>query len=422
MNTVQHRRVVVTGIGLVTGLGVGTERTWQALLGGRSAVREVCSAEATALTSRLAARIEDFRPTDFATKRVLRSMVYNDQLALAATCLAHADAGIDRPTGDGGRDGLFVGSAKEISDPNHLLDATIAGRSPDGGVDIRRFGEVARTSAYPLFYVEGLQAASLFYISQAFGLRGTNTYYDGTAEAGAQAVGSGCRAIRHGLADRVIVGGACDAASWWTMSKLDSLGLLSPSNELGDRACRPFGQGRDGTVLGDGAAFLVLEERSAALERGARGYAELVGYGSTQDLPDGKLGEGVARAVRIALRQAGTAPEESPLVLAHGCGTQDGDLTEARGLRAALPRRPMVTAVSPAAGHLVAAAGALNVAVAALALHHRVAPPVANPADQDPRCGLDLVRDRPAPLRTDTAIAVARGLFGQTVTVALRSV
>lgn len=420
------KRVAITGIGLLTALGVGVEPTWEALLAGRSAVGSLDAYDPSSLRTRIGAEIRDFKPQEFvANRRTLRMMTRGDQFALVGATLAARDGGYDFTAGDGERAGLFVGGNKDISDPKHVLEATLAARGDDGTVDVRAFGESAFSTAYPLFYVEGLQAASLFYISQAFNLKGANTYFAGTAESGATAIGAGFRALRRGEADVVLAGGFDDAVSWWAMSQFDTLGVLTGRNDLGAGACRPYDRDRDGTVLGEGAAFVLLEDFEAASARGARIYAELTGYGSAFDayrtLTPHPEGRGLVRAMGAALREAETAPGEVGYIAAHGCGTRLGDPSEARAIHTVFGAGDGLAAssVKPAAGHLVAAAGALNVAVAALALHHGALPPTLNLEHPDPACDLDWVPGAARAARPDHAVAVARGLAGQDVALAL---
>ena len=195
------RRVAVTGIGLVSALGVGTEETWNGLVEGRSGIGPIESYDASSLQTRLAAEVSDFEPEQFANRKTLRSMTRNDQLALAGATLAIQDSGFEFGE-DGSRNALFVGSNKEISNPMHILEGSLVARNDDGTVDLKRLGANASSAFYPLFYVEGLQAASLFYVSQTFGLMGANTYFAGTAEAGAAAIGRGFRSVRRGEVER----------------------------------------------------------------------------------------------------------------------------------------------------------------------------------------------------------------------------
>jgi 3-oxoacyl-[acyl-carrier-protein] synthase II len=424
------RRVAITGVGLITPLGLGAQATWQALLEGRSAVGPVRAFDASSLRTRIAAEIPDFDPKPYvANRRVLRMMTRNDQLAIGGAALAVKDAGLTVTGEAAERAGLFVGGNKETSKPESLLEGVLVARAPDGSSDVKRLGESARSSFPPLFFVEGLQAASLFYISEAHGLKGANTYFAGTAEAGAVAVGRAFRAIRRGEADVAIAGGFDDAASWWTISKYDGMGFMSQSNELGARACRPFDRDRTGTVLGDGAALLVLEELETARARGARVVAEVTGFGSGYDchgvMTPHPEGRGLVRAMQTALDDARTSPGKVAHVAAHGSGTRLGDRSEVRAIRTVFGRdaeRLVGTSVKPGTGHLMAAAGALNVAVAALALQHQVVPPTLNVETVDRDCALGWVREKPREAQMDEALALARGLSGQNVALALRAV
>jgi 3-oxoacyl-[acyl-carrier-protein] synthase II len=422
-------RVAVTGIGLVTALGVGKEPTWQGLVEGRSGVGRVESYDVSSLRSQLGGEVRDFQPEDIVpNKRVLRKLTRGDQFALVGSILAVEDAGIEFTEELSPRAGLFLGSNKEVSDLMHLLEPTLAARNPDGTVDMGRFGESAHVKAYPLFYVEGLQAASLFYISDNFKLQGVNTYFAGTAEAGLTAIGRGYRAIKRGEADLVIAGGYDDALSWWNMTKLDTFdGYLSTRNDLGAGACRPFDRDRDGTVLGEGASFLVLETLEAAQKRGADIYAEIVGFGSGADAydpPPHPEGRGLAVALANTLREAQIDAGAFDYIAAHGTGTKLGDESEAAALRGTFgDSMPVASSVKPATGHLVAAAGALNAAVAALAVRHGVAPPTLNLEHPDPGFDhADWIPRESRELAVDHALALARGFVGQNVVLALKAV
>jgi 3-oxoacyl-[acyl-carrier-protein] synthase II len=423
------RRVVITGIGLLTPLGVGMEAAWQALLEGRSAVAPLRGFDPSVLHSQLGAEIADFTPEEYvANRRILRNMTRTDQLALVGATLAVRDAGVDFAAHAMERAGLFIGSNKEVCDLMRLQDAMLESRGADGVVDIRKLGECAG-SIYPLFYVEGLQAAALFFISQAFGLKGANTYFAGIADAGAIAIGSAYRTVRRGEADVAIAGGYDDAVSWWHMTKFDGLGMLTPRNDLGASACRPYDRDRSGTVMGEGAAFVVLEAYEAAARRGARIYAELTGFGIGNDayklITPHPEGRGLAHAMRAALREAGAPAEAIQYVASHGSGTRLGDRSEARALRGVFgPAADGLAAssVKPATGHLAGAAGALNVAVAALAVHGQAVPPTLNLEHPDPRCLLDWVPLEGREMKVEQALAVARGFEGQNVALALRAV
>ncbi|MFY9578624.1 MAG: beta-ketoacyl-[acyl-carrier-protein] synthase family protein [Gaiellaceae bacterium] len=423
------KRVVVTGIGLATPLGVGTEETWRGLIEGRTGITPITSYDASSLRTQQAAEMADFDPEQFAARKTLRSMTRNDQLALAGASLAMKDAGLDfSQDGAGDRAALFVGSNKEISNPMNILEGSLFARNEDGSVDIRRLGESASSAFHPLFYVEGLQAASIFYISQAHSLKGANTYFAGTAESGLMAIGRAYRSVRRGEAEVALAGGYDDASSWWNMTKFDTLGLLTQRNDLGAAACRPYDAERTGTLLGEGAAFLVFEPHDRATARGARIYAEIVGFGSAYDAhrlitPDPE-GRGLARAIERAL-QEGEAPADGiDYIAAHGSGTRQGDATEARAVKSVFGGNGKVVAssVKPATGHLIGGAGALNAAVAALAIQHGTVPPTLNLEHPDPACdGIDWVPREAREVAVRQALALARGFEGQNVAVLMRA-
>jgi 3-oxoacyl-[acyl-carrier-protein] synthase II len=340
------------------------------------------------------------------------------------------DSGVELIEDDpDGRAALFTAGGKEISKPEHFEEVAVAVRGQDGLVDMRKFGEAAPSSVHPLFFIEGIQGASLFYISEAYALRGPNTYLSGTAESGMTAIARGFGAIRRGDADVALAGGADAPVCWWNMAKIDSVGLTTRSNELGAGACRPYDSERDGTVMGEGGAFVVLEEMDAAKSRGARIYAELSGSGSATDvehlLTPEREGHALAHAIGAALRAGGEQAGEIDYVASHGSGTRRGDASEARALHTVFgdTGRPLVSSVKPATGHLGAGAGALNLAVAALAVHRQQAPPTLNLNNPDPACdGIESIvgEARQAPIRK--AIALARGLEGQNVALAVRAV
>ncbi len=424
--------VAITGIGLLTPLGVGTQETWQALTEGRSAVAPMQTYDASSLRTQLGAEITELDAKQFVNRRSLRTMTRYDMLAAVAAAMAVKDSGWELgEEGDPeGRAALFTASGKEISKPEHFEEIAVTVRDAEGHVDMRQFGTVASSSVHPLFFIEGLQGASLFYISEAYGLKGPNTYFAGTAEAGLTAIARAAAAIRRGEADAAVAGGADAPVCWWNMAKIDSLGLTTRSNELGTAACRPFDGARDGTIMGEGGVFVVLEEVGAARRRNARIYAEVSGSGASADVdhlltPDPE-GRALAHAIGSALRMAGTSPKDVDYVAAHASGTRLGDASEIEALGTVFSGQdvtPLVSSVKPATGHLGAGAGALNLAVAALAVHHGQVPPTLNLENPAPGTAmLDLVSGETREGPIAQAIAVARGLEGQNVAVAVRGV
>jgi 3-oxoacyl-[acyl-carrier-protein] synthase II len=206
------RRVVITGIGLLTALGVGTESTWQGLIEGRSAVGPIRAFDASTLRTQLGAEMIDFDPQAFIpNRRTLRMMSRNDRLAMSGTVLAVQDSGLDMAQFDGPRIGVFTGCNKEVADPMYIRESALAAVRADGTIDQHLFGAAAQSAFYPLFYVEGLQAASLFYISQMYGAKGANAFFAGAADSGAAAIGRAYRAVRRGESDVAIAGGFDDS-------------------------------------------------------------------------------------------------------------------------------------------------------------------------------------------------------------------
>ena len=422
------RRVAITGIGLCTPLGNDTESTWSALVEGRSAVGPIRSFDATSLQTRIGAEVEGLEPRDYvANRRSLRTMTRHDIYAMVAAKGAIEDSGLDLGDDPEGRNALFTAGDKQVSDPDYFAESSVAARHADGKADIRQFGELAYSSVHPLFYLEGIQGASLFYISEQWGLRGPNTYFSGTAEAGLLAIARGYRAVRRGEAEVAVCGASDSPIFWWHMAAWDSFGVLTTRNELGSAACAPYEVERDGTVMGEGGAFLLLEELDAARARGASIYAEVVGAGAAFDTgqlsaPDGS-GRAVAAAAERAIAAGAIAGSDVDYVAAHGDGTRAGDANEAAGLRQAFGSDGLLaSSVKPATGNLVGAAGALDAAVAALALSRRTAPPTLNLEQVDPDCeGIDWIAKEARETRIEVALALARGLEGQNVALALRA-
>jgi len=422
------RRVAVTGVGLCTPLGNDTESTWSALLEGRSAVGPIAGYDAGSLKTTIGAEVQGLEASDYvANRRSLRTMTRHDVYAMVAAKGAIEGSGLDLGEDPEGRNALFTAGDKQVSDPDYFAESSVAARDADGKADIRRFGELAFSSVHPLFYLEGIQGASLFYVSEQWGLRGANTYFSGTAEAGLLAVARGFRAVRRGEADVALCGASDSPIFWWHMAAWDSFGVLTTRNALGAAACAPYDLDRDGTVMGEGGAFLLLEDLEAAQARGATIYAEVIGAGAAFDSgylssPD-PSGRAVAAAAERALRAGGVESGAVDYVASHGDGTKEGDASEASGLRTAFGDRGLpASSVKPATGNLVGAAGALNAAVAALALARQTLPPTLNLESVDPDCtGIDWIAKEAREARVEIALALARGLEGQSVALALRS-
>ncbi|MEP7104893.1 MAG: beta-ketoacyl synthase N-terminal-like domain-containing protein [Chloroflexota bacterium] len=389
-------RVVVTGLGLVTALGSGAPLVWNRLLEGASGVGSLRGFDTSGLRSRIGAQVPPLELPPPGSARWLERMREPDRQGFVAGLQALGDAALDPRFTDGDRAGLWIACSPELA----LAEAR---------------AEMASEVRLPASRC----------LAEASGVTGPGGCFVGGAEAGAAAVAAAYRALGRGEVEVALAGGFDDPLAPYAMAKWDALGVLSESNDLGPLACRPFDRGRDGSVLGQGAAFLLLEERERARGRGARIYAEMIGVSCTYDgfgviTPDPE-GMRLSSAVEGA-RRLGPAGPAAVLAVCHGSGTRLGDLTEARALRRVFGAHQdalTATSVKPATGHLLAAAGPLNVAVLALTLHHGVVPPTLNLRDPDPACELPVPREAMVWAGT-LGIAIARGFGGENVVLALR--
>jgi 3-oxoacyl-[acyl-carrier-protein] synthase II len=411
-------RVAITGIGLVTPLGVGTDESWRALVEGRTAVGPIQSYDASSLETRLGAEVPEFKPRDYVeNRRSLRTMTRHDILSMVAAKLAVEDSGCNLEDDTEGRNALFTAGNKQVSDPDYFSEASVEARDENGQADIRRFGKLAYGSVHPLFFIEGIQGASLFYVSEAYNVRGPNTYFSGTAEAGSNAIARGFNAVRRGEADVALCGASDSPIFWWHMAAWDTLGVTTRRNDLGAAAIAPYDRDRDGTVMGEGGAYFVLEGLEAAQGRGAKVYAEIVGTGAASDT--GKLltpdpsGRAVAKAVERALARAGASPSDVGYVAAHGTGTEHGDRSEAAGLRQVIGENgTAASTVKAATGHLIGAAGAVEAIFSILAMRDQVAPPTLNLDNPSEGCDIDLAPKQAKPRKIRAALSNSFGFGG----------
>ncbi|BCS33836.1 3-oxoacyl-[acyl-carrier-protein] synthase 2 [Luteitalea sp. TBR-22] len=399
------RRVVVTGIGLVSPLGVGTEATWQAALQGRAGVAPITLFDASAHSTRFAAEVKGFDPLQWIERKELKKCARFIQFAIAAAHMAVDQSGlvIDEATRD--RVGVSIGSGIggfEVIEREHR---TLLERGPD------------RVS--PFFILSAIVNLAAGQVSMRFGARGPNTAVATACTTGAHAVGDAYRLIQHGQADAMICGGAEAAISPLGIAGFAAMRALSQRNDDPARASRPWDADRDGFVVGEGAGVLVLEEAEAAARRGATVLAELVGYGMSGDAhhvtappPDGN---GVARAMRAALDDAGLRPEAIGYVNAHATSTPLGDRAEAMAIAGVFGGHAASLAVSSTksmTGHLLGGAGALEAGLTVLALRDQVAPPTINLDRCDLEVPLDLVPHVAQPRPMTCAITNSFGFGG----------
>ena len=406
------QRIVITGIGPVTPIGIGVDAFWDSLREGRSGVRRVPELVEAGLKVQIAADIPEFDPTDFMDAKAARRMARFSQLGVAAARLAVTDAGLDLEQHDPERIATVVntggGGVTTIADQADVLKS----RGP------------GRVSALFVPMMAGNMASCQ--VSIELGLRGPTITSLAACASSIYAFIDGRQLLLGGEADLALAGGAESNVSPLGIAGLANMHALSRRNDEPTRASRPFDRDRDGFVFGEGAVVCILETLEQAQSRGARIYAEVLGGGRTADAfhitaPDPQ-GEGAARAMRAALRNSQLEPEAIDYICAHGTGTALNDAIETRAIHDVFgdhARRLAVSSPKSMTGHLMGAAGALSAAAAALALYHGVLPPTINHEHGDPDCDLDYVpqRSRPAGLRA--ALVNGFGFGGQNGVVAL---
>ena len=379
------RRVVITGVGLITPLGNNTQETWQGLLDGRSGVGPITRFDASQFPTRIAAEVKGFDPAAFVEKKEIKKMDTFIHYALAASEHAMRDAGLT-PWGSAGgnRVGVIIGSGIGGFATIEAEHQVLLKEGPK------------RISAF--FIPSSIVNLAAGRVSMRFGARGPNSAPCTACSAGSHAVGDSFKIIERGDADVMIAGGSEAAITPLAVGGFDALRALSTRNDEPSRASRPFDRDRDGFVLGEGAGILILEELECARRRGARIYAEIVGYSMSGDAyhitAPSPEGDGAARALRLALKDAGIAPDQVDYINAHGTSTPPNDKTETAAIRAVFGAHAYQLAVSSTKsmiGHLLGAAGAVEAGVTALTVRDQIMHPTINLDNPDAECDLDYV-------------------------------
>jgi len=408
------RQVVITGIGPLTPIGTGRDAFWDALRSGRSgACRVDDRIDLTDIDVKIGAPVSDFDPLDHMDRRRARRLDRAAQFALVAAKLALDDAGLDRHTLSPDRSGVVAGTG-------------IGGlQTMEETYGILRDSGPRRVS--PFFVPRLMPNAIAGEIAIEHGLRGPNFGVVSACASSAHAIGVAGELIRSGLVDCVIAGGAEAVLVRIAYAGFAQIGAVSKRNDEPQRASRPFDKDRDGFLMGEGAGFLILEDRETARSRGARVYGELAGFGMTADayhitapLEDGA---GAAQAIRLALDRAGTAPEEIDYVNAHGTSTPLNDRSETLAIKAALgdaARRVKISSTKSQIGHLLGAAGSVEAIATLLSMEHGVIPATLNYETPDPECDLDYT---PAPATREIRVALSNsfGFGGQNAALLFRA-
>jgi len=409
-----NRRVVITGVGLVTALGTGSEKTWRALLRGQSGVGPITRFDSSQFESRIAAEVKDFDPTLFLEKKEARKMDAFIHYAIAASDLAVKDAGFSGWEGEAGEGvGVIIGSGIGGFTRIEEEHGTLLDRGP------RRVS--------PFFIPSAIINLAAGQVSIRFGALGPNSAPCTACSAGSHAVGDSFRIIQRGDADVMIAGGSEAAITPLSVAGFNALTALSKRNDDPRRASRPFDKERDGFVLGEGSGILILEELEHARQRGAGIYAEVVGYGMSGDAyhitmppPDGS---GAVRAMRRTLLDAGLAPDQVDYINAHGTSTPPNDKIETSAIKTVFgdwARRLAISSSKSMIGHLLGAAGAVEIGITALSVRDQMLHPTINQEVPDPECDLDYVPNtaRKAPIRY--ALSNSFGFGGTNACVLLK--
>lgn len=421
------RRIAITGLGLVTPVGNDTRSTWAGLQAGKSGLGAIQHFDARGFPVRIGAEVKGFElPATLAHSKNLKFAARSHRFALAAAEEALNDAGIRPQPDDAHRWGFSVGAGMMAVSYEELENIHRFCASSDGELQTDGFVD-PRFSADPVSFCRTQPNAGLALLVQQFGIHGYTTAVHTACASGGQALGTALKVMRRGHVDFMLAGGFDSMLNPLGLSSFCLLGALSADNDTPTTASRPFDATRNGFVLGEGAGFLVLEDWNAAQKRGAKIYAELAGDGNslssyriTDSPPDG---DGPIQAIQQALADAGATPEELDYVNAHGTSTQMNDRSECAALRAVLGGevgRVSVSSTKSCMGHLIAAAGAVEAGVCALAIRDGIAPVNANHETSDPACEVNLVRGASRKLKIRAALSNSLGFGGSNSSLVFR--
>jgi 3-oxoacyl-[acyl-carrier-protein] synthase II len=409
----ERKRVVVTGVGAITPIGNTGAEFWSGLVAGRSGIRRITQFDPSQHTSQIAGEVDSFDPLDYMDKKEAKRTIRFTQFAIAASKQALADSEFQITDLNSEQVGVIIGTGTGGMDWMELQHSILREKGPD------------RVSPFmiPLF-ISNMAAGQTAIMT---GAKGPNSCTVTACAAGANSIGDAYRLIEHGHAQAMLCGGTEAAITPLVVAGFAASRALATRNEDPQKACRPFDKDRNGFVIGEGAGMLLLEELSHALARNARIYAEISGYGMTCDgyhmTTPSPGGEGAARAMRLALKDAGLAPEALNYINAHATSTEVGDLIEVQAIKTALGDHAYKVAISATksmTGHLLGGSGGIAGVATALAIYNGIAPPTLNLENPDPICDLDFVPHTARALSIDTAMLNAFGFGGHNVALVFR--
>jgi 3-oxoacyl-[acyl-carrier-protein] synthase II len=409
----EPRRVAVTGVGLVSPLGVGTAENWNALLAARSGIGPITRFDATEYPCRIAGEVNGFNPLDYVDKKEVKKSDTFIHYALAASRFALEDSGLAIDAGNADRVGVVIGSG---IGGLPLIEATH-----------KVLLEKGPSRVSPFFIPGQIVNLAAGQVSIHYGAKGPNTSPATACTTGLHAIGDAFRFIQAGEADAMIAGGTEAVITPLAVAGFCAMRALSTRNDEPEKASRPWDAQRDGFVMGEGCGIVVLEELEGARRRGATIYAEVVGYGMSADAyhisaphPEG---DGAVRVMRIAMRDAGIEPQQIGYINAHGTSTPLGDLSEVRAIKTVFGDHAYKLAVSStksSTGHLLGAAGGLETGILALAVRHQILPATINLDEPGEGCDLDFVPNQPRPADLEYAVSNSFGFGGTNASIILR--
>jgi 3-oxoacyl-[acyl-carrier-protein] synthase II len=397
--------VVVTGVGLISSVGIGTEANWQALLAGQCGIAPITHFDPAGYAARIAGEVKNFDPLQFIPKKDVKKSDVFIQFALGAAQFAVDDAKLEVTPANADQVGVFIASgiggfSTIESEHKELLK-----------------GGPRRIS--PFFIPASIINLAAGHVSIRFGARGPNLATCTACTASAHSIGESFEIIRRGDADVMIAGGSEAAITPMGVGGFAAMRALSTRNDEPARASRPFDKDRDGFVIGEGSGIVILEELEVARQRGASIYAEIVGYGLSSDAyhltGQPEDAHGAVRSMQMALRKAGVRPEQVDYINAHGTSTPINDPTETLAVKRCFgdhASKLVMSSTKSMTGHLLGAAGGLEAGICALAVRHQVAPPTINLDNPDPRCDLDYAPHVKRPMRIEYAMSNSFGFGG----------
>ena len=407
------KRVVVTGMGVVSPVGSGIEKFWKSLVEGKSGIRPITQFDATLFDSRISGDVVDYDPLAHFNSKDARNFSRFIQLALVATKEAVADAKLDIPNLDATRIGVLVGSG--------------IGSIRSAEEEYQKFLDKGPGRISPFFIPRMIINEASGQVSIMTGAKGPCTCVVTACATGANAIGDAFRMIQYGEVDAMIAGGTESATTILGVGGFCALKALSKRNDAPEKASRPFDLNRDGFVMGEGAGVVILESLEHAKKRGAKIYAEIVGYGRTADAyhttaPE-EGGEGAVRAMEAALKDASLAPEQISYINAHGTSTYLNDKVETIAIKKTFKeyaKKVPISSTKSMTGHLLGAAGAVEFQACVLAIRDNVVPPTINLETPDPECDLDYVPNVARKIKVDACLSNSLGFGGHNATLIVK--